>query len=89
MVGWEGERTLLESDSRFWVRVRSDLIGGRQILGHSRWIWSRYSYLVRVCGGVVAESVGNSVQAIGLAKRVFAELDALGVGSANMIYLGE
>ena len=45
--------------------------------------------LIRVrCGGV-AESEGDPIRVVVVSKCVLAELDALGDGSANTIYLGE
>jgi len=40
-------------------------------------------------GGGVAESTENSVRIVSVVKRKFAELDALGDGSTNAIYLEE
>jgi len=45
--------------------------------------------LIRVHSGGIAESVEDPIWVIVVAKRVFAELDALSDGSSNSIYLGE
>ena len=82
MVGWEGERSILEAELCSRIRVRSDLTrGGRVRESHSN--------LIRVRGGGIAESEGNLIQVVTMAKRVLAELDALSDGSANSIYLGD
>jgi len=52
-------------------------------------IQEEHSDLVRVCHGSVAESVENPIRVVTMAEHVLAELDALGDGFANSIYLGE
>jgi len=49
----------------------------------------RYSDLVRVHGSSVAESVGNLVRIVAVAKCRFAKSDALSDRSADTIYLGK
>jgi len=43
--------------------------------------------MIRVRGGGIAESEGDPIRVITVSKHVLAELDALGDGSANSIYL--
>ena len=47
----------------------------------------RYSDLVRVCGSSIAESVKDAIRVFAMTKSVFTELDALGDGFAEVIYL--
>jgi len=56
----------------------------RQIGSDLGWpICESHSDLIRVRGGGVAESEENPIRVVTMAKRVLAELDALGNGSAD------
>ena len=70
----------MEAELRSRSRVRSDLTrGGRVRESHSN--------LIRVhCGGI-AKSDGDPIRVVAVSKRVLTELDALGDGSADLIYL--
>ena len=88
-VAWESEQSFLEIGCQPWGQVRLDLSGGRQIPSHKERNCSGYPDLVQVRGGGITESMEFMIQVIPVEQSILTELDALGDGSADTIYLGE